>query len=155
MKPDYKKAVLNGSPLLHHVLSTHLLLEAYLRRELSMKLVKPDVLITDQSPSFSNLVNISEAIGVIESDVAKVLRTLNSIRNRYAHRLSFEASKDQVEAFLLALRQMNNPFYMSFVPGSEYELGNALAALAGWFQRRYGSLDLPDISNDSQDSEDD
>jgi len=38
---------------------------------------------------------------------------------------------------------MDNAFYMSYLPGSERELGLALGALAGWFQRTYGRLDEP------------
>jgi hypothetical protein len=141
MKSDHSEFVLSGSPLLHHVVSNHLLYEAYLRRELRTRLVKPDVLITEQSPSFSNLVNICEASGVIDSDQAQIFRTVNSIRNKYAHRLGFEAAKEQVEQLLTQLRQMDHPFYMSYVPGSEHELAKALAALAGFLQHKYGSLE--------------
>ena len=141
MKSDYQEFVLSGGPFLHHVVSNHLLYEAYLRRELRKNLVKPDALITDQSPSFSALVNICEACGVIKPDLAQVFRTVNSIRNKYAHRLGFEAAKEQVDLLLLQLREMDQAFYMSYLPGSEHELAKALASLAGFLQRTFGSIE--------------
>ncbi len=140
MASDYKKVVLEGSPLLHHVVGTHLLIEAYLRKALTESLVKPEALITDQGPSFSTLVNICEATGLIAADLSRVIRAINILRNKYAHRMSFEASKEQVESLLSALREMENPFFISMVPGSEHELSIALASVAGWFQRQYGPI---------------
>ena len=141
MKSDFTEFVLDGGPLLSIVIGSHLLSENYLRRLLKGMLVAPDAVLTEQGPPFSVLVSWSEAIGAIPQDVANVLRKLNSLRNKYAHRLGFEASRTEVELLLSSLREMKNPFYVSHVPGSERELGLALASLTGWLQRTYGSLD--------------
>ena len=140
MQSDYSKYVRSSSPLLNDVIACHLLIENYLRKEITRQLKVPEALLTDQGPSFSVLVSVAEALGVIAADLARVIRAVNTVRNRYAHRLGFEASQVQVEALLAALREMKEPFFMSHMPGSEYELGCALAALTGWFQRQYGSL---------------
>ncbi|MFZ2525674.1 MAG: hypothetical protein WAW87_10235 [Candidatus Ferrigenium altingense] len=140
MGTDYTKYVLDSNPLLNDIISCHLLIENYLRREVAKELKAPDALLSDQGPSFSMLVNVAEALGVIEADLARVIRAVNTIRNRYAHRLGFEASHNQVEALLAALREMDKPFYMSHIPGSERELGLALASLAGWLECKFGSF---------------
>lgn len=141
MKSEFKDLVLNGGPLLGLVIGSHLLIENYLRQLLSKKLPRPDAVLGEQGPSFSALASWSEAIGMLPSDLARVLRALNSLRNKYAHRLAFEASRTEVDVFLLSLREMSEPFYSSHLPGSERELALALAGLTGWFQRTYGPLE--------------
>ncbi len=140
MESDYTKFVRSDSPLLGDVISVHLLIENYLRLAVARKLERPTALLTDQGPSFSDLVGVAEAIGVLSPDMSRVVRAVNAVRNRYAHRLGFEASRDQIDALLKALREVDTPFLSSFVPGSERELGIALASLAGWFQREFGRL---------------
>lgn len=141
MTSDYAKYVRGSSPLLNDIVACHLLIENYLRREVARNLKAPRALLTDQGPPFSVLVNVSEAVGTLAPDLARVVRALNTVRNRYAHRLGYEVSRAQVDAFLEALREMDDPFYMSHVPGSEHELGLALASLSGWFERQMGPLD--------------
>ncbi len=140
MRSDFKDFVLDGSPLLSLVIGSHLLAENYLRQILSEKLARPDAVITVQGPSFSALVSWSEAIGLLSPDIACVFRALNSLRNKYAHRIAFEASRAEVDLFLSSLREMKEPFYSSYVPGSERELALAIASFRGCLQRTYGPL---------------
>jgi len=142
MHTDYTKHVRNSSLLVNDVITSHLLIENYLRRAVAGKLQKPNAILTDQGPSFSVLVSLAEALGVIQSDMARVARAVNTLRNRYAHRLGFEASQNEVEVVLRALREMEAPFFLSQVPGTERELALALASLTGWFERTYGPLQV-------------
>jgi len=136
---NFTDNVLHSNPMLGLVVGVHLLAEAQLRSVLSASLEKPGALLSGQGPSFSILVNVCEAVGSIESDLARVLRALNSLRNKYAHRLSFEASKENVAVFLQALRDMKTPFFVSDVGPTERELAIAIAALSGWLEKRYGN----------------
>lgn len=143
MRSDFKDLVLDAGPVLSLVIGSHLLAENYLRKMLREKLVRPDAVLTEQGPSFAALVSWSEAIGALPPDVARVMRTLNSLRNKYAHRLGFEASRAEVDSFLASLREMKAAFFMSYVPGSERELALALAGLTGWLERTHGPLKDP------------
>ena len=140
MSSNFTDRVLNSNPMLSVVLGAHLLAEAQLRKVLSEHLEEPRALLSDQGPSFRILVNVSEAVGVIGSDLARVLGALNSLRNKYAHRLSFEASAEKVETFLQALRDMREPFFVSHVAATERELSIAIAALSGWLEKTYGPV---------------
>ena len=88
----------------------------------------------------SLLVNINEACGLIQSDLATVFRSLNSLRNKYAHKLSFGASEAEVKAYLTALKNMENPFYISDVQSTKHELCRGLAAISGWLEREFGKV---------------
>ncbi|MBI4686069.1 MAG: hypothetical protein HY755_12870 [Nitrospirae bacterium] len=140
MKSDFKQNVLDKHPIFKIIIGSHLLIENYLRIELQKKLIKPDALLTDNGPTFSELINICEATGTIQSDLAKVLRQLNRLRNKYAHRFSYVPTEKDVDAFLDILKKMESPFFISGVPGNENELGYAIASLCGYFQRTYGEL---------------
>lgn len=140
MESDFKEFVLGGGPLLNLVVSSHLLAENYLRKALTQKLVYPNAVLTNRGPSFSALVSWCEALGVLRPDVARVLHMFNSLRNKYAHHLAFEASRPEVEAFLVSLREMEDPFYISHLTSSEHELARSIASLSGWLQRAYGPI---------------
>jgi hypothetical protein len=71
------------------VIAVHLLLEHLLVRCLYAVLPKPDALFRNRTVSFSLLVSLCEAHCVFNSDLAEVLRKVNSLRNRCAHRLVF------------------------------------------------------------------
>ena len=140
MPSDYSKYFESSNSIVSEVITSHLLIENYLRRQLSVVLKVPDALINDQGPKFALLVNLAEALGIVAPDLAKVLRKVNTVRNRYAHRLCFEASMAQVDEVLSAMREMKSPFYVSLMQGSEHELVVALSALTDWFQLQYGPL---------------
>jgi len=133
---NFKKHVIDASPLITYIISNHLWLEHLLIRSLFAALPKPEALFQHGTPSFPMLVALCEAHSIIESDFAEVLRKVNALRNKFAHRLSFEPKEAEVEALLKALREMNTPFLVSFVPPSEKEMMLALASISGYLERR-------------------
>jgi hypothetical protein len=74
------------------VIAVHLLVEHLLIRSLYSVLPNPDALFRDRTPSFSLLISLCEAHDVVSSDLADVLRTVNSLRNKCAHKLVFHPS---------------------------------------------------------------
>lgn len=131
--------MIDQSPLLELVVRIHLYIENHLFKLISKNLEKPSIL--ENKISFRTLVDIGEAMGTIQSDMASVLRSLNSIRNKYAHRIQFEPEDTDVDQLLKRIRDLDDPFFISYVPGDERELSYALSSLAGYFERVYGPLE--------------
>ena len=71
------------------VISAHLCAEHLLFRSLFAVLPKAEMLERERSPSFPLLVSLCEAHGVISPQIGESLRILNGIRNRCAHRGSY------------------------------------------------------------------
>ncbi|MFA6700787.1 MAG: hypothetical protein WCS28_11545 [Thiomicrospira sp.] len=88
------------------------------------------------------LVNLCEATGATDADLSCAVRMLNTIRNKYAHRLSYEALESEADAFIAQLRAIDGFGWHSYIPGSEYEFGLAVSALGGFFEDKFGKLGL-------------
>jgi hypothetical protein len=131
----FAKHALQPNPILGYVLSCHLWAEHLLQVAVRSVLKRPEALFNPRPPSFLQLVSLAEAHDIISVDFARVLRSVNSIRNKFAHRLSFEPSSQEIEEILRALREMKRPFHISFVPASERELMLALASITGHLER--------------------
>ena len=121
-KSGFKKHVIDSNSIITYIISTHLWIEYLLTRCLETILPNPDALFTDRPPSFYLLVSLCEAHDIIAPDFANVLRKVNALRNKFAHQLNFEPQQQEVDAILKALREMDKPFHMSYVPGSEKEM---------------------------------
>ena len=139
-KSDFKNYVMESNPVLGLILNGRLLVEKHLIDQIETGLHKPEILLRGNGLTFSMLVNVNEACGLIGCDLAKVFRALNSLRNKYAHKFSFVANENQVKDFLKTLRNMNEPFFISDLPATEKELCIGLAALSGWLERNYGKI---------------
>lgn len=138
----FKYHVLKSNQILSIIISGHLLIEKQLINILEKSIPKPDILLKGNGLSFSRLIDLNEALGIIESDLANVLRAFNRIRNKYAHNLSYCGNENVIDSFLDALRAMREPFFISAVTPSEKELAFAMSSLIGWFELKYGKIEL-------------
>ena len=132
---SFREKVLDANPLITYVISNHLWLEHLLICCLRTVLPSPDALFRARNPSFPLLVNLCEAHCIIAPDFANVLRKVNALRNKFAHRMLFDPNLEEVGALLRALREMDEPFLVSFVPASEREMAIALASISGYLER--------------------
>jgi hypothetical protein len=137
---SFSEAVLDANPFIAYVISNHLWIEHLMILCLQNVLPNPDAIFRPRGPSFTLLVNLCEAHCIIEPDFANVLRKVNALRNKFAHRMSFEPGLEEVEALLGALRKMNDPFLVAFVPASEREMAIALASISGYMQKLASDL---------------
>lgn len=144
-KSLFQRHVSDCNPFISYVLSTHLLIEHLLEGSLRLVLPRPEPVLNGRMPSFSMLVDLSEALQVVEPDFATVLRHVNSLRNKYSHRIAFEVGDKEISRLLKSLRDMTNPFFISNVEPSEREMGLALAAIAGHLERRAYELGFQDL----------
>jgi hypothetical protein len=137
MKSEFHKDVLGRDDLLSYVLRVHLHIERWLQELIRHSLAKPEVLLNrSRSPKFSQLVTLCEALGVIPSDLARVIRKVNDLRNEYAHVRRYKPDKSVILEIQKALRGLDEPFFMSFVQPTPHELAMALASLAGYLERK-------------------
>lgn len=123
-----------------YVISTHLLIEHLLIKGISAKLTYPDALFEPRTPNFSVLISLAEALGVLEKDFIIVLRRLNTLRNKYAHKLSFNPNSEEVVLLQKELREMKAPFLISLMPPTEHEFTLMMAAIAGYTERSIKQL---------------
>ena len=147
MKTNFEKHVTGANPVITYVLSSHLWLEHLLVRCLHAVIPKPEALIRDRGVTFAVLISLSEAHAVIETDFAEVLRCVNALRNKFAHRLAFEPNEAEIENLQRALREMRQPFLMSIVPPSEREMSLALASICGFLERRAREMGATEIES--------
>lgn len=91
------------------VISAHLLVEHILLRCLRKVIPNPAPLLDARTPSFSLLVSLGEAHRVLSADLAGVLRLLNTLRNKCAHRLVFDPSEEDSLQILAALQRIVPP----------------------------------------------
>jgi hypothetical protein len=85
------------------VIAVHLLLEHILVRCLYAVLPKPDSLFRNRTLSFSLLISLCEALSVFDAGVADILRKVNALRNKCAHRLVFHPSATELEELYSSL----------------------------------------------------
>lgn len=139
-KSGFALHVLNANQTITYVVSAHLWIEHLLVRSLFAVLPKPEAIFNKRQPSFSQLVDLAEAVDAIKSDFAAVLRCVNGLRNKYAHRLSFDPNSKEVSDLNHALQSMQTPFLIDTLPPTEERMTLALASICGWLQRRAKEL---------------
>jgi len=105
MLDSYDKYVMGTTMGKSLVISAHLLLEHLLVRCLQVVLPSPDALFRDRTISFSMLVSLCEAHRVIDSDLSRILRMVNGIRNKCAHKLVYHPSDSELGDMRNALRE--------------------------------------------------
>ena len=136
-KPEeFKKNVLDANPFLTYVVSSHLFIESMLIEWLSEVLPRPEALFKGFRPTFSQLILLCQAQGLFGDDLAAILKKLNSLRNKFSHKLSYEPDSAVIDDFLGSFRDMEKPFYYPRVEPSERELALALASLSGHIERQ-------------------
>ena len=145
IKTGFQTHVIDAKWTVTHIVATHLWMEHLLIRSLTAVLARPAALFARRQPSFSQLIDLAEAIDVIEPDFAVVLRCANSLRNKYAHHLSFEPNAKEIEALRKALREMKRPFLIDMRPPTEESVMSALASISGRLEKRARELKATDI----------
>ncbi len=144
-RTGFEKHVSRADGIIAHVVATHLWIEHLLIRSLAAVLPRPDAIFRRRPPSFAALVDLSEALEVVAPDFADVLRRVNALRNKFAHRISFEPEAEEIRALQKSLRDMKSPFLISLVPPSKREMMIALASISGYLERRARELGAKDI----------
>lgn len=72
-----------------HVVGVHLWLEHLLAQCLKTRVAHPKPLFRDRGMGFAQLVSLCEALQIVDTPLAEVLRTVNRLRNKCAHDLEF------------------------------------------------------------------
>jgi len=145
VQTNFEKHVSGANPVITYILSSHLWLEHLLVRCLHAAIPRPEALFRDRGVTFAILVSLAEAHAVVEPDFATVLRRVNALRNKFAHRFAYESTDEEIEGLQRALREMKQPFLMSLVPPSEREMALAFASICGFLERRARALGATDI----------
>ena len=91
----------------YEVIAVHLLVEHFLIRCLYKVLPNPDPLFRSRTPSFSLLICLCEAHCIVSPDLAEILRVVNSLRNKCAHKLVFDPPDIALNQLLSSLRKVN------------------------------------------------
>lgn len=107
MLSSYDKYVMGTTMGKSHVIGVHLLLEHLMVRCLHVVIPNPDALFGDRTLSFSMLISLCEAHGVVDTNLSRILRMVNAIRNKCAHKLVYHPSDSEVRNMLDALRRRN------------------------------------------------
>jgi hypothetical protein len=138
MKAEFHQDFLVHDALLSYALRVHLHTERWLLELIRHSSAKAELhLNLGKSLKFSQLVTLCESLGIITSDLARVIRTVNNLRNEYAYVRSYKPDKQAVILDIRrALRELDEPFFMTFVKPTVQELAIALASLAGYLERK-------------------
>jgi hypothetical protein len=149
MESEFHQDFLAYDALLSYALRVHLHIERWLLELIRHSPAKSELLLNFvKSLKFSQLVTYCETLGVITSDLARVIRTVNNLRNEYAYVRSYKPDKTTVILDIRrALRELDAPFFISFVKPTAQELAIALASLAGYLERK--TNDYRKTSNES------
>lgn len=99
-KPDLDHLInLFSDNIMSAFVRGHLIVETLLVQMIDLKLDNPQR-INAFNLNFPTKVNLCEAMGLIDTDMANFLLEMNKTRNRFAHRLGYDLSFD--DAFKLA-----------------------------------------------------
>ena len=99
-KLDHLLSLWSEDPLPSFIVG-HLVLEATLVQLIELKLSNPEALDTFLL-SFPQKVGLAKSLGLIDGNIADLLNHINSLRNRFAHRLGYTFTFD--DAFDLVKR---------------------------------------------------
>ena len=141
----FRRHVVRANPVISTVLSSHLLIEHSLVRSLYAVMPSPAALFRSRTPSFFQLVDLAESLTAVPPDLAAVLRCLNTLRNQFAHRLSYDPTSQEIDALLRSLKEMDEPFYVSLCPPPERELLLALASVCGRMEMQARSIGATEL----------
>jgi len=108
MRTDFERYVGGQKMGKANLVFGHIWLEHVLIRSLFAVLPNPEALFRNRSPSFSQLVALCEAHGVVDGPLAASLRRVNSIRNKCAHRATYEPTDDELSRILDPLLEKNS-----------------------------------------------
>jgi hypothetical protein len=126
------------------LLKGHLWIEAMVEASLRSAVSAPEALGTRMQ--FSEKLRWAKALGSIDSEYLEFVTTLNAIRNRAAHRLTFELKADDVSGLVAKLPRHLAPLHGVFLrslgePGNStiHSLQLALLLVTTSLRHRVGS----------------
>jgi hypothetical protein len=119
------------------VIAVHLLVEHILIRCLYKVLPNPAPLFRGRTPSFSLLISLCEAHRIVSPDLAEILRTVNSLRNKCAHKLVFHPPDLELNQLLSSLREVS--------PNTPNEQSDPWPLLCELLEKRANELGATDI----------
>lgn len=137
----YDKYVMGATMGRSLVIHAHLLLEHLLVRCLHVVLPNPDALFRNRTVSFSMLVSLCEAHRAIDSDLSRILRIVNGIRNKCAHKLVYHLSDSELGDMRRALRK-SHPDESQAAGDDE---GDCLRSICKLLEERAAELGATDI----------
>ncbi|MFY9573242.1 MAG: hypothetical protein WAV20_17730 [Blastocatellia bacterium] len=109
MKTNYYKFVASQKMAKSILIAGHLWLEHVLVRSISAILPNHDALFKERSVNFHMLVSLCEAHGIIEPPLAVALRRINALRNKCAHRATYELLDDpELNALWSSVREIGD-----------------------------------------------
>lgn len=142
MLSSYDKYVMGTTVGNTLFVSVHLLLEHIMVRCLHAVIPNPNALFGSRTISFSMLVSLCEAHGVLDSDLSRILRMVNTIRNKCAHELAYNPSDSELRSVRDALRRRNPD---EFAAEEEQEEDDCLQMLCRVLEERATDRGATDV----------
>ncbi len=92
---------------LDSILKAHLFIERLVDSLIEEKLDKPESFLKNQV-SFNLKVDLAHSLGVLTDRLVSSIKSLNSIRNKYAHNLDYQVSFDELNSLKLNWAEVQN-----------------------------------------------
>ena len=99
MKSKYEQFFTAHNEHVAAVVTYHLSIEAVLGALIRRSMVHEDAL---ERLSFAQKLSLCRALGIIHLEVFELVKKMNALRNKLAHRLGYRISLEEVHALLLA-----------------------------------------------------
>jgi hypothetical protein len=107
------------------ILKGHLFIENELDNLIDNTLIKP---LKISQATFSNKIELSYSLGIIDQEWLGAFRKLNSIRNKYAHDINYNFSEKDFEDLLSTLSKEDKEEYFKDIEAEEF-INDVLKAL--------------------------
>lgn len=123
----------------HKLLVAHLYLDHVVSALLSESMVAPAALDLERM-GFAQKLQIAGALGLIRAEERAMLKAVNDVRNRLAHRLDFEMNDEQIARIRSATPSELTAWAMNQSGGRRISLGNLLTGIVVFMEfRRQGT----------------
>jgi len=96
---DSVRAAFGGTDSLADLLRIHLVMEQILGEALRLALPSPETLLPQTSLRFFQKARLLRSLNFLTDDALAFLLELNSLRNRFAHRLGYVLTEADAESF--------------------------------------------------------
>ncbi len=129
---------INEETYLQIILKGHLYIENRLIELIKVKLVNPNAIKLNDL-NFPTKINLANALGLIDNKKSKLLRNLNSFRNKLAHDLNFELSDKEIKK---QINYFDKYYSNSFQKTIEENAGDLKQLLRNIYVLTYLELDI-------------
>ena len=100
MNPHFENFFAENSAHISDVVSYHLTTEALLERMLLRKLADPTALDFERM-MFAQKLSLVRALGLIERPIFELLRKMNTLRNKFSHKLGYSPTFEEIHALVV------------------------------------------------------